>query len=834
MPAKNRAELSDQPANVIEIIGANTHNLKDVHVVIPHGRWTVITGVSGSGKSSLVFDTLYAEGQRQYLCSLAAHTRNLMETLPRPPLASIRGLQPTLCVDQSFGSGNVRSTVSTLADLDSYLRLFMARIGTPYCYKCGTQIQQQASEEIIHDILSLPIGTKLTILAPIVRGKLGSHGEVFAKLTKTGLVKARVDGELMELEEVPVLDAHRVHTIEAICDRVILKEDSAARVEAAVHVALRLTDGLVVASSGEEKLYSTKYACHECGLSFAEIEPRIFSFNSPYGACPDCDGLGFVARKTKSDDERQLCRTCDGTRLRPEPRSIRVQDLSIDRLQALSIHELLAWFGELRLDGTAKLIAEPIVTELLKRLHFLDRMGLGYLSLSRSVDSLSGGERQRVRLGSSLGSGLTNVCYILDEPSIGLHPSDRKNLIDILCELRDQGNTLVVVEHDPQIMLAADHLIDIGPGAGPEGGKILASGSPRSVAEDPQSVTGPFLKRELDYQASGHRRAIVNDHLDQQSHPCIEIRRASLHNLKKIIVKAPLHKMIGIVGVSGSGKSSLVLDTLVPAVQEYLRRKTSELDKTVDGPFESISGLESIEKLVVVDQQPLGRNARSTPATYLEIWDLIRDVFAQTREAKQRGFSAARFGFNSGPGRCEACQGLGQENVALGFMDEVTRPCLRCQGARFNKPSLAVRYKSKSIGDVLGMSCREALGFFENFSKLAHVLQLLCSIGLGYLKLGQSSQTLSGGEAQRLKIAFELARPSAPHTLYVLDEPTTGLHPLDVGRLVAALQALVQSGHSVMVIEHDLDLIRHCHWRIELGPRGGPMGGQLLYSGPNR
>ncbi len=883
----NRDELLPRQPRKIAVRGARTHNLQGIDVDIPHGKLTVVTGLSGSGKSSLVFDTIFAEGQRQYVNSLATQTRRLVDILPKPPVDSISGLQPTLCIEQRAGDAHSRSTVATLAEIYDYLRLLMARVGTPYCHACGALIRQQPCSEIIADILKNPEGTKLTIMAPIVRGRKGNHHDAFAAMTKAGLVKARVDGELFEIEEAPSLAPTKKHDIEAVCDRIILRPGCQERIEAAVQVALKLADGLVSTnvivpahdgsrdSTGTEttKLYSTKYACPDCGLSYAEIEPRIFSFNSPYGACPDCKGNGIVDKseipstlnsslgrevvvegdvlldvvKPTKEPLRlnsTVCAACNGTRLRPESRSIFLNTLSIDRITAMTVEQAVAWFKSIKLEGLHAEIAKPILAELYPRLEFLNRIGVGYLQLDRPANTLSGGEFQRVRLATGLGSGLIGVCYILDEPSIGLHPRDGRRLIETLHDLRDRGNTLLVVEHDPQVMLSADFLIDMGPGAGKLGGKILASGTPSEVALHSTSITAPFLKQELGPRSD--RTASP-----RKSDQSIRIEGACARNLQSINVEFPLGCLIGVTGVSGSGKSTLVLETLVPIAEAFLKAQSpsSPLARSEgtklggERHFESssipwirevctsITGLDQLDKLIVVDQQPIGRTARSTPATYTGVWDLIREALVQTREAKQRGFKSNRFSFNAGPGRCESCLGLGQRTIEMGFMADVYAPCESCRGKRFNRPTLSVRYKEKNIADILAMTVDEAADFFANFTKISAILEAMKRVGLGYVTLGQPSQTLSGGEAQRIKLATELSRPSTGRTLYVFDEPTTGLHPLDVEQLMKALQGLVDLGNTVIVIEHHLDVVRQCDWLIDLGPEGGPLGGHLTATG---
>jgi excinuclease ABC subunit A len=857
--------------SVIAIRGARTHNLKNVDLDIPHGSFTVITGVSGSGKSSLAFDTLYSEGQRQYIDSLSPYARQFVDSMPRPDMDSVLGLQPTLCIDQRQSALNPRSTLATIAEVYDYLRLLMARVGMVHCYKCHAPILQQSADEMVQALSSYPEGTRLTLMAPIVRDRKGSHVDIFEKMSKAGLLRARVDGDLIEIESPPKLEVRRNHSIDAVCDRMVLRSDSHDRLLAAVSLSIKLSDGLLSASiavpdmlpssdnsesanTGQktfttiERLFSTKYACAACGISYAEVEPRIFSFNSPHGACQVCDGIGYVQvvsnkkrenEDTDDDDEQsvaQKCPSCHGARLRKESLAVKLNGLSIDKITHMPIAKSHAWLAGLELDGPgfsrlAASIAKPILAEMLHRTQFLNEVGVGYLSLDRPAKTLSGGELQRVRLAASIGSGLIGVCYVLDEPSIGLHPRDSDRLIDSITKLRDQRNTVVVVEHDEAMMRAADLLVDMGPGAGPEGGQIMAIGTPEDVSNAKESLTGAYLRGEQTIELPQRR-------MTDQTTPKITVRSASRHNLKSLDVEIPLGKLIGVTGVSGSGKSTLINETLVPlAKAEVLKngkRPVAVSSSMIDSKHQSlgtIEGCEAIDKMIVIDQKSLGRSSRSTPSTYTGLWDEIRNVYAQTRDAKQRGFSAGRFSFNAGQGRCENCQGAGQLKIEMSFLADIFVKCSHCGGRRFNPSTLAVRYKDKNASDVLQMSIAEAAGFFENFSKVSRILKALVDVGLGYLSLGQPSHTLSGGEAQRIKLATELSRVSTGKTLYVLDEPTTGLHIADVRRLISVLQNLVDLGNTVIVIEHHMDLIKVCDWIIDLGPDGGEAGGQLVGSG---
>lgn len=804
----------------IQIRGARTHNLKNVDLDIPRGQLTVLTGVSGSGKSSLAFDTLFAEGQRQYLQSLSSYTRQFVDQMERPEVDSIRGLQPSLCIDQSQGVSSPRSTVGTVTEIYDYLRLLMARVATPACHQCGRPIDRQTPDAIVASVMECAPASRLTVLAPMVLSRKGAHADVFDRITKAGLVRAQVDGEFVELDPPPVLAVRKEHTISAVVDRVIMRDEHRERLEQAIQSALSLSDGLVAThvvspdgNKAQERLYSTRYACAACGISLPEIEPRTFSFNSAYGACQRCEGFGHLG-----DDDRTVCPACQGARLRPESLAIKLHGASIAEMVRYPIDECRAWLQALPIEGDARTIAAPILKEIVPRLEYLERVGLSYLTLDRPADTLSGGELQRVRLATSVGTGLIGVCYVLDEPSIGLHPRDTRRLIEILRALQQKGNTVVVVEHDEAMMKAADLLVDIGPGAGREGGAIVACGPPSQVEKVAESITGQYLIGQRTVGAN-QQRAVA----EQQE--WLEIQGIRKNNLDNVDVRVPLGKLVAVTGVSGSGKSTLVHDTIVRAVTMHLegRRGTTH--------WKSMSGTRAIDRLVEVDQTPIGRSPRSVPATYCGLWDDIRKIFAVTRDAKQRGFTAARFSFNAGPGRCETCAGQGRQTLEMSFLEGVDVPCPECQGRRFNRATLAVKFKNKNVADVLEMSVEEAAEFFENVGHVHARLQRLNDVGLGYLALGQRATTLSGGEAQRLKLANELARGNEQRTLYVLDEPTTGLHQSDVEKLVRVLQGLVERGHTVLVVEHHMQLVQCCDWVIDLGPEGGAGGGRLLFEG---
>ena len=830
---------------MIEIRGARTNNLCNVSVDLPYERLTVITGVSGSGKSSLAFDTLFAEAQRQYIDSLSVYARQYVNPLPRPDLDSIRGLQPTLCIDQRPPALNPRSTVGTLTEIYDYLRLLFARLGTPHCVRCHRVIQQQSTPEIVRALLSLPSQTRLMIMAPLVREQAGDHRSSMHSLQQAGLVRMRIDGQLFEVDSPPTLAPQSPHTIEAVIDRFLLREDTESRLREAVSMALRLSQGLVSLSyllpesenDWQEQLYSTRFTCSDCNIGYAPIEPRTFSFNSPYGACPVCDGTGSMRsrdetpqpKKAAQDEDgdasdgdamlqAECCSACQGTRLKPEALAVRIQDCNIADLSSMDIERLLPWFENLTWPEVTSPIAKPLQDNILHRLRFLHRVGVGYLTLQRTADSLSGGELQRTRLATSIGSGLIGVCYVLDEPSIGLHPRDNQRLIDALRDLQRQGNTLVVVEHDEAMIREADYLIDMGPGAGKLGGQVLAHGSPQHVQASPHSATATYLR--------GEQQASHPFNRPYRKQPMLELFGAAANNLKQIDVQFPLARLIGVTGVSGSGKSSLIQDCLLPAMANALG-----WPKRRSPPIERLEGAEQLQRMIAIDQRPIGRSPRSTPATYCGIFDEIRKVFASTRDAKQRGFTAQRFSFNAGTGRCATCQGQGRVRLEMSFLSDLFITCQECEGRRFNRQTLQVRYRDRSIADCLEMDVKTAADFFQNFVKIHRPLACLSQVGLDYLALGQPSTTVSGGEAQRIKLANELAKTDSGKTLYVLDEPTTGLHFEDVRRLIEVLQQLVEKGSTVIVIEHNLDVIRSCDYLIDLGPEGGSGGGQLLACG---
>ena len=822
----NEAKPNTLPSgDLIRIRGARVHNLQGVSLDIPRDALTVITGVSGSGKSSLAFDTLYAEGQRQYVDSLSAYARQFLDQIPRPDVDSIDGLAPTLAIDQKAGVSGARSTVATISEIYDYLRLMYARVGTPHCGECGSKIAQQSADVIRDSLSALPAKTKVVLLAPMVRGRRGAHREVFEEIRKSGLIRARVDGETYLLDDVPPLAPKKNHTIEAVVDRLVVREGVELRLGESLELALKLGKGLTTvltqskqeadSEKWSERICSTSMACVECDASFEEIEPRTFSFNSPYGACDDCDGLGVVG------DEEEVCPTCQGARLRHEALAVTIAGLPIHQFTAMPLDEAIVWLENVDSDLAAlqKAVAAPITREVIRRLQFLIRVGVPYLTLDRQADTLSGGEMQRVRLATSIGSGLVGVCYVLDEPSIGLHPADHDRLLDCLRELQTQGNTVVVVEHDEATMRAADFLVDIGPQAGRRGGRIISQGTPKQVMKDSKSLTGKYLNGTLRVTEPRPRR-------QARKGKQLVISGVSTHNLKDVTATFPLGCLIGVSGVSGSGKSSLINDTLYPALARKLGLVGSR-----PGPFSGLRGGNQIDKLIPIDQRPIGRSARSCPATYSGALDEIRKLFAATKEAKTRGFTASRFSFNSAAGRCELCKGHGVEKIEMNFLSDLHVPCTRCGGKRFNRQTLQVRFKDASVAEVLAMSIDQAAEFFENVSKLSRLLGSLQEVGLGYLHLGQASTTLSGGEAQRIKLGTELARASTGKTLYLLDEPTTGLHFADVQRLCNVLQRLVDAGNTVIVIEHNFDLLAACDWMIDLGPTGGKGGGKILAEG---
>ena len=915
----------------IIIKGAKEHNLKNINLEIPRDKLVVITGLSGSGKSSLAFDTLYAEGQRRYVESLSSYARQFLGLMEKPDVESIEGLSPAISIDQKTTSKNPRSTVGTVTEIYDYIRLLYARVGTPYCPNCGKKIEKQSIDQIVDNVMKIKEGTRIQILAPVVRGRKGEYTKLFEDLQKDGFARVRVDGEIYDLSDAIKLDKNKKHEIEVVVDRLVIKEDIVGRLTESIETALKQADNLVLIDIVGEKqvLYSCNYACPDCGFSFPELTPRMFSFNNPYGACPKCSGIGYLMKmdedliipdktktlydgvkafgastmkkgdtmakmyfesvgkhygidiknkkikdlpkdfinkilygtgndeidfeytsslgtrkfkapfegviptlerrhnETKSQGMRDFyemymselpCDECNGARLKKEILSIKVGGININEMTDLSVKSLQEFLRKLELTDSQKMIAEMILKEIDARLQFLIDVGLEYLTLSRSAGTLSGGEAQRIRLATQIGSGLTGVLYILDEPSIGLHQRDNDKLIATLKKLRDLGNSLLVVEHDEDTMYAADQIIDIGPGAGVHGGQVMAQGTAEEIKNVPTSITGAYL--------SGRKKIEVPKKRRPGNKKNIEIVNATENNLKNISVKFPLGKFICITGVSGSGKSTLINEVLYKNIAQQLNGATEK-----PGKCKTIKGLENIDKIINIDQSPIGRTPRSNPATYTGAFDLIRDIFASTNEAKMRGYEKGRFSFNVPGGRCESCSGDGVHRIEMHFLPDVFVPCEVCKGKRYNRETLEVKYKGKSIADVLDMTVEESLEYFANIPRIKNKIQTLYDVGLGYIKLGQPSTTLSGGEAQRVKLATELSKKATGKTLYILDEPTTGLHIADVHRLVDILQRLVDTGNTIIVIEHNLDLIKTADYIIDLGPEGGDAGGEIIAVG---
>ncbi|MDP1560938.1 MAG: ABC-ATPase UvrA [Pirellulaceae bacterium] len=854
--------LGRAESNCIRVRGARTHNLQNLDIDIPRDRLVVVTGPSGSGKSSLAFDTIYAEGQRQYIETMSVYARQFLGQLPRPDVEWLDGLQPTLCIDQKPGSPSPRSTVGTVTEIYDYLRLLMARAGVVHCHGCGRPIKQQTSHEIAERILSLPPQTKLILLAPMVRGRKGAHADVFETIRKAGLVRARVDGEMLDIDAVPKLAVRRDHTISAVVDRLVIRAGIETRLHESLQLALKLGQGIVLtehqeteakatstkpATAGDgvwlETLYSIHCACADCGISYGELSPRNFSFNSPYGACPDCGGLGSVEpvaiplgrkKTSKSTDDDassdasatslQECPACHGSRLNSLARQVKLHGVTIDQMVAWEISTARNFFESMlndsQLAGVERRVAEPSLREIIHRLKFLQEVAVEYLTLGRSAASLSGGEFQRVRLATAIGIGLTHVCFVLDEPSIGLHQSDNRLLIQALRRLQREGNSVLVVEHDEEVMRAADWIIDMGPGAGAAGGRLVVAGPPDVVMKNKESSTARFLNGQTKVQRTSAIRS-------PEGAQWLELVGATLHNLQNVNLQLPLGRLICVTGVSGSGKSSLIYDTLGAAIQRHLGSPT-----VVPGPYKSLRGIEHVQQLVRVEQASIGRSPRSNAATYTGIFDDIRRVFAATKLAKQLGFSTSRFSFNSKEGRCPQCEGLGQQRIEMKFLPDLFVNCPLCRGARFHSQTLRVKFRDLTIAQVLELSCEQARDVFAPIAKIHRVLVALCDVGLEYLPLGQPSTTLSGGEAQRIKLATHLARPADAHTLFLLDEPTTGLHFGDIQKLLNVLDLLVEKGHSVVVVEHNLDLIRNADWVIDIGPGGGRHGGRVVAAGP--
>lgn len=911
----------------IKIRGAREHNLKNINLDLPRNKLIVFTGISGSGKSSLAFDTIYAEGQRRYVESLSTYARQFLGQLNKPDVDVIEGLSPAISIDQKTVIKNPRSTVGTVTEIYDYLRLLFANIGKPHCPFCGIEISAQTSQEIVEKILALPEGTKIQILSPVIRGRKGEYKKLLDNLRKEGFLRIKIDGEMYSLEDEIELDKNKKHDISVVIDRLVIKPDIKTRLSDSVELALKLSEGLVIVEEYledgriEEHIFSENFSCPICGFSFGEITPRLFSFNSPYGACPACSGLGgkkefdpdlildyeksisegaiipwgkeispyykillanvgkrlgfnldtplkyftenqlkallygvpfavevhfpdwdidgyrhfeglinIFSKKyeeTESEDLKNFyerfmvfspCNVCNGTRLKKEALSVYVNGKNIAEVSAMNMLELKNFFENLNLTEREKIIASPILKEILQRVNFLIEVGVDYLTLDRSADTLSGGESQRVRLATQIGSGLVGVIYVLDEPSIGLHPRDNEKLIKNLKSLRDLGNTVIVVEHDEEIMRSADFIVDIGPGAGEKGGEIVVAGPLSEVLKHPTSITAQYLRGEKNIPIPKRRRTIGGRWL--------EIKGARARNLKNIDVKIPLGTFVCLTGVSGSGKSTLVEEIIYPALQKAIHGK-----KIRSEYYDEIKGTEYIDKVIVIDQSPIGRTPRSNPATYTNLFTEIRELFAQLPEAKMRGYKPGRFSFNVKGGRCEACKGEGMVKVEMHFLPDIYIPCEVCKGKRYNSETLEITYKGKNIADVLEMSVEEALKFFENFPSIRRKLETLYDVGLGYIKLGQPATTLSGGEAQRIKLAAELSRRSTGKTFYILDEPTTGLHFADVEKLLNLLHRLVDQGNTVLVIEHNLDVIKTADYIIDLGPEGGDRGGEIIAEG---
>jgi excinuclease ABC subunit A len=813
-------------SNSIIIKGAREHNLKDLDVEIPRDKLVVITGLSGSGKSSLAFDTIYAEGQRRYVESLSAYARQFLEQMGKPDVDSIEGLSPAISIEQKSTSHNPRSTVGTVTEIYDYLRLLFARVGRPFCHQCGEEITAQTIQQMVDAIRELPEGTKFHITAPIVRGRKGEYRKELLEMRRAGYVRARIDDQPVDLGDDIALDKQKKHTIEIIIDRLVMKSGDALarRLADSVEAASKLTGGLVgvLTEDGSSRLYSDKLACIKCGVSYPEVTPRIFSFNSPHGACPSCDGIGYAVTPGCPEDEDftllELCAACQGARLKPESLSIKIANKSIAETTRLSVRSAADFFQGLKFTERELVIAQRILKEIRERLGFLVNVGLDYLTLDRAAATLSGGEGQRIRLATQIGSGLVGVLYILDEPSIGLHQRDNRRLLQTLLRLRDLGNTVVVVEHDAETMEAADHIIDMGPGAGTHGGTIIAQGTPRDIMAAPASLTGQYLRGARMVSLPPRLRA-PRGHLS--------VVGARKHNLKGITARIPLGLLTCVTGVSGSGKSTLVLEVLFHSLSQLLYQKRPKIDGCKE-----LSGVDALDKVIDIDQSPIGRTPRSNPATYTGLFSFIRDLFSNLPESRVRGYKPGRYSFNVKGGRCEACQGDGLIKIEMHFLPDVYVTCEVCKGRRYNRETLEIQYKGRSIADILNMTVDDALEFFEHIPHIKAKLQTLHDVGLHYVKLGQSATTLSGGEAQRVKLSRELSKRATGRTLYILDEPTTGLHFADIQRLMDVLNRLVESGNTVLVIEHNLDVIRNADWIIDLGPEGGERGGEIVVEGP--
>lgn len=808
-------------AGYIRVRGARTHNLKNIQVDIPRGQLTVITGLSGSGKSSLAFDTLYAEGQRRYVESLSAYARQFLSMMEKPDVDAIEGLSPAIAIEQKATSHNPRSTVGTVTEIYDYLRLLFARVGEPRCPTHGISLQAQTVSQMVDQVLAMPEGTRAMILAPIVRERKGEYVQKLQQLQAKGYIRARIDGEIYELDDPPTLALHQKHTIEVVVDRFKVRADLAQRLSESFENALGQADGLAIVAMMdepcEEKVFSSRFACTQCGYSLPELEPRLFSFNNPNGACPHCDGLGVIY---PTEDRQKCCPTCKGTRLRREARHVFMDDKNLPQITTYPIEKAYEFFKNLGFEGSRGEIASKIQKEIVARLEFLVAVGLDYLSLDRSADTLSGGEAQRIRLASQIGSGLVGVMYILDEPSIGLHQRDNTRLLNTLLQLRDLGNTVLVVEHDEDAIRAANFILDMGPGAGVHGGEVVASGTPEALANNPNSLTGQYLSGKQSIPVPTARVPFDPEKV-------LQLINVNCNNLENLTVTIPLGLMTCVTGVSGSGKSSLINDTLYPIAANQLNRAQLNLL----GNVEVIKGLDRCDKVIDISQSPIGRTPRSNPATYTGILTPVRELFAGTPEARARGYTPGRFSFNVRGGRCEACEGDGLIKVAMHFLPDIYVACDHCKGKRYNRETLDIQYKGKTIHDILDMTVEEARLFFDAIPSVARKCQTLIDVGLAYIRLGQSATTLSGGEAQRIKLAKELSKRATGQTLYILDEPTTGLHFADVKQLLQVLLQLRDQGNTLIVIEHNLDVIKTADWIIDLGPEGGSKGGELIAVG---